>query len=112
MLFHAKLPLFIWVEAFLNAVYLINRLLSSVFKMQTPFFKLFGKHPDYHSLKVFGCRCFPYLKDKNKFSPKTYPCVFIGYDSLQKGYRCYNPASKRVYVSRHVVFDEQTLPYA
>ncbi|KAH0639560.1 hypothetical protein KY290_036824 [Solanum tuberosum] len=27
----------------------------------------------------------------NKFQPKTFPCVFIGYSSLHKGYRCYNP---------------------
>lgn len=112
MLFYAKFPLFLWVEVFLTAVYLINRFTSSMLKMQTPFFKLFGQHSDYNSLNIFSCRCFSYLNGKNKFSPKTYPCVFIGYSSLHKGYRCYHPASRKNYVSRHVVFNEKTLPYA
>jgi hypothetical protein len=114
MLFHAQLPKRFWVDAFLTAVYLINRLPSSVLKMETPFFKLHGIHPDYNSLKVFGCRCFPYLRNyaKNKFTPKSYPCVFLGYSPIHKGYRCLHPPSKRVYLSRHVIFDEKIFPYA
>ena len=34
-------------------------------------------------------RCFPYIKGNNKFSRKTYHCVFIRYNDLHKGYRCY-----------------------
>ncbi|KAH0734949.1 hypothetical protein KY285_010656 [Solanum tuberosum] len=111
LLLYANLPLFLWVEAFLTAVFLINRLSSSVLKMATPFAKLYGEQPDYNSLKVFGCRCFPYIKGSSKFNPKTYPCVFIGYDSLHKVYRCYHPSRRRAYISRHVVFNENTLPY-
>ncbi|OIT03203.1 hypothetical protein A4A49_57448, partial [Nicotiana attenuata] len=60
-----------------------------------------------------GEKCFPYLKgqNKDKFQPKTFPCVFIGYSLLHKGYRCYHPQSKRVLLSRHVIFDELHLPY-
>lgn len=113
MLFNAKLPLSLWVDAFLTAVYLINRLPSTVLKMESPFFMLFKQYPEYRSLRIFGCQCFPYLRDygKNKFSPKTYPCVFIGYSSLHKGYRCLHPSTKRVYISRHVIFNENCFPY-
>ena len=76
----------------------------------TPFVKLFREQLDYNNLKVFGCRCFSYNKGNNKFSPKTYPCVFIGYNSLHKGYRCYHSFTRRVYISRHDVLDENTLP--
>uniref|UniRef100_A0A2N9F269 Reverse transcriptase Ty1/copia-type domain-containing protein n=1 Tax=Fagus sylvatica TaxID=28930 RepID=A0A2N9F269_FAGSY len=51
MLFHAQLPKYLWVDAFTTAVYLINRLPSSVLQMQTPFYKLYGIHPTYSSLK-------------------------------------------------------------
>ncbi|XP_019239916.1 PREDICTED: uncharacterized protein LOC109219897 [Nicotiana attenuata] len=54
---------------------------------------------------------FSLLERKKKFSPKTYTCVFIGYSSLHKVYRCYHPPTRRVFISRHVVFDENTLPY-
>jgi hypothetical protein len=96
MLFHAQLPKNLWIEAFIMAVYLINRLPSSKLAMDTPFFKLHGVHPDYNSLKVFWCRCFPYLRDyaKNKFEPKSYPCIFIGYSPLHKSYRCLHPPTK------------------
>jgi len=77
LLLHTNLPLFLWIEAFLTAVFLINRLPSTVLKMVSPFVKLYGEQSNYNSLKVFGCRCFPYIKGSNKFSQKTYHCVFI-----------------------------------
>lgn len=114
MLFHAKLPRFLWVEALLTAVFLINRLPSQAIQMESPFDRLFQTHPDYSVLKVFGCRCFPYLRDRasSKFEPKSYPCVFIGYSTIHKGFRCYHPPSRKVFLSRHVVFDEHVFPYA
>ena len=111
LLLYANLPLFLCVEGFLTALLLINILCSSVLKMVTPFVKLYGEQPNYNNLKVFGCRCFSYIKGSNKFSPKTYPYAFIGYRSLHKKYRCYHPSTRRVYISKHVVFDENTLPY-
>lgn len=101
MLFHAKLPKFFWVEAFLTAMFLINRLPSQAIAMESPFYRLFSRHPDYSILKVFGCRCFPYLKDRasTKFEPKSYPCIFIGYSSIHKGFRCFHPPSRKAYIS-------------
>ena len=97
--------------AFPTAIFLINRLSSSVLKMVTPFVKLYGEQPNYNNLKVFGCRCFSYIKGSNKFSFKNYSCVFIGYNNLHKGYRCYHPSTRGVYISMHVVFDKKTLLY-
>ncbi|KAH0698701.1 hypothetical protein KY284_012916 [Solanum tuberosum] len=51
LLFHAKLPQFLWVEAFLTVVFLINRMPSLVLKHGIPFVKLFGASPDYNSLE-------------------------------------------------------------
>lgn len=113
MLFHANIPLFLWTEIFLAAVYLINRMPTSVLLNDSPYSKLYGKEPNYRSLRVIGCLCYPSLRYQggNKFVKKTYPCVFIGYSTIHKGYRCYEPKSKRVYISRHVVFDEGKFLY-
>ena len=45
MLFNDKLPLILWINAFLTTVYLINRLPSTVLKMESPFFMLFKQYP-------------------------------------------------------------------
>lgn len=47
LLAHASIPLKFWDEAFLTAVFLINRLPSKVIDNQTPFERLFQKTPDY-----------------------------------------------------------------
>ncbi|KAL5715327.1 hypothetical protein ACHQM5_017160 [Ranunculus cassubicifolius] len=113
MMFNGYVPRRFWVEAFSSAVWLINRLPSRVLDMNSPYEKLYGRVPNYASLRVFGCRCFPYLRDyaKNKFDPRSLPCVFLGYSDQYKGYRCLHPSTGRVYTSRHVVFDESMFPF-
>ena len=113
-MFQAQIPLTLWVEAFMTATYLINLMHLSIVSMKSPYEKLFKKAPDYKQLRIFGCRCFPYLRDynKNKFEKKSLPCVFLGYNPIHKGYRCLDPDTKRVYISRHVKFDESVFPFA
>lgn len=79
-----------------------------------PSILLFHKTPDYSTLKPFGCACFPWLKPymPHKLVPKSICCVFLGYCTTSKGYRCYDPIGDRVYVSRHVRFEEHSFPYA
>lgn len=43
---------------------------------------------------------------KDKFEPRSFPCIFMGYSDKHKGYRCLYISTGRVYISRHVVFDE------
>lgn len=94
------------------AVYHINGLPSAVLKFLTPYERLFKHKPDYKMLKCFGCACYPYLKDynKHKFDYHSSKCIFIGYSQSHKGYKCLH-ASGRVYIARHVFFDELSFPY-
>ncbi|KAG6489183.1 hypothetical protein ZIOFF_050443 [Zingiber officinale] len=41
-----------------------------------------------------------------KFDKKAIRCIFVGYDSQRKGWKCCDPTSERCYTSRNVVFDE------
>lgn len=38
--------------------------------------------------------------------------MFLGYSDKHKGYRCLYPPTGRVYISRHVIFDEINFPFA
>jgi histone deacetylase 1/2 len=60
-----SMPLKFWDEAFLTAVYLINRLPSKVIDNQSPLECLFKQTPDYKSLRTFGCACWPNLRPYN-----------------------------------------------
>nr|CAD1841788.1 unnamed protein product [Ananas comosus var. bracteatus] len=42
----------------------------------------------------------------SKFDKKAVRCIFVGYDSERKGWRCCDPTTGRCYTSRNVVFDE------
>ncbi|CAJ2652486.1 unnamed protein product [Trifolium pratense] len=108
LLLSASVPCEFWGEAIRTAVHAINRIPSSITSGLSPFEKLYGSTPDYSSLKVFGSTCFvlrPQV-ERNKLSPRSTICVFLGYGEGQKGYRCYDSSSKKLYVSRHVVFLE------
>jgi hypothetical protein len=65
-------------------------------------------------LKIFGCACWPHLRpyNKHKLSFRSKPCVFIGYSSLHKGYKCLDIDTGRVYISRDVIFDEAIFPFS
>ncbi|XP_057470914.1 retrovirus-related Pol polyprotein from transposon RE2 isoform X1 [Actinidia eriantha] len=79
---------------------------------RSPYEYLHGQFPNYSLLRVFGSSCFVLLprKDRTKLSARCVLCVFLRYEIHQKGYRCYDPITKKLYVSRHVTFFER-LPY-
>ena len=102
----ASTPSQFWGEAALTAVYTINQCPSPIVQNQTSYDLLFGSSLSYDLLRVFGCVCFVLLQDHegNKLQSHSRLCCFLRYGIGQKGYRCYDPISKRLRVSRHVVF--------
>jgi transposase InsO family protein len=114
LLAQSHLPTTFWVDAFLHAAYIINQLPTPQLSNVSPFFKLFHRSPDYSLLRVFGCACYPLLRPylPNKLTFKSKQCIFIGFSPNHKGYKCFDPVSQRVYLSRHVVFDETLFPAA
>ena len=108
LLLSAKVSAPFWGEAALHAVHAINRIPSPVIHNQIPYECLFGSPPDYHHLCSFGSACFVLLQSHkhNKLESWSRLCCFVGYGETQKGYRCYDPVSHRLRVSRNVVFWE------
>jgi len=44
----------------------------------------------------------------HKLDFRSKPCIFLGYHYA--GYKCLDPVTNKVYLSRHVVFDESSFP--
>ena len=108
---HASLPPIFWDEICSSVVYLINRLPNH--SALIPYTKLLQKEPDYTLLRVIGCQCFPHIRpyNTNKLEPRALPFLFLGYATTQKGYRCLHLPSQKLYISRHVQFDETYFPF-
>jgi hypothetical protein len=67
-----------------------------------------GKKPSLTHLKVFGCEAYVYVPKENtsKLDKKDEKCIFIGYKYVLKGYKLWNPKTKKVVYSQDVVFRE------
>ena len=114
LLFQASMPPSYWVEALSTATSLINILPTKTLDFGTPHLALFGTPPAYDHLRVFGCKCYPNLSAtaSHKLTPRSTLCVFLGYSAHHKGYRCLDMSSNQIIISRHVIFDETSFPFA
>ena len=65
LLASASMPLKFWDEAFLTAVHLINMWPSRTIDNETPTERLLHVTPDYNTLCIFGCACWPNLRPYN-----------------------------------------------
>jgi hypothetical protein len=103
------LPGMFWGEAVNCAVYLLNRTLSKSTRDRTPYELWTGSRPVVSHLSVFDCIAHvkatqPSLK---KLDDRSIPMIFVGYELGSAAYRCYNPVTKRVHISRDVILDEE-----
>ena len=113
MLFNGHVPSSYWIHAFRSAVHIINRLPTRVLNNKSPFEVLFLRAPSYDHFRPFGCQVYPYLRDyaEHKLSPRSLPCIFLGYCAQYKGYECLDPDSSCVFITLHAKFDELFFPF-
>ena len=102
------LPITFWAKARNTAIYILNCSFTKALKGMTPlqaFFvmKLFAAY-----FGVFGSDCFVHVPDANrtKWDPKSHKCIFLGYSDEANDYRLYNLVTKKVLVSRDVIFSK------
>ncbi|GAA0162902.1 hypothetical protein LIER_18896 [Lithospermum erythrorhizon] len=113
LMFQYHLPKSFWGDAVLTSTYLINRLPSHILDWKSPYEMLNKEAPDISHLRVFGCLVFftNIVPHKEKFAPRAFPAIFLGYPPSQKAYKLFDIVNHKVIISRDVVFYEHLFPY-
>lgn len=111
MLINSNLQKQYWAEAVATAAYITNRCPTRALSYATPEEIWSGKKPDLRHLKVFGCEAMVKIpKEKlQKLDAKASKMTFIGYCDTTKGYRLIDQKSKKIVLSRDVVFMENSI---
>jgi hypothetical protein len=102
-----------WSCAVNTIVFLRNRTFSRVVGLSggVPLTLLTQVEPDASKFRVFGWAVFAEVPDKlrRKFGEKAVRGVMVGYPPDARGYHVYNPVTRRISASVHVMFQE-TVP--
>ncbi|CAM8901857.1 unnamed protein product [Rhodiola kirilowii] len=111
---HASVPKCFWGDCVMTAAYIINRTPTPLLGGKAPYEVLFGAAPSLAHMRVFGCLCYvsSIPKFRDKFDPRAYPCVFLGYPYGKKAYKVYCLHSHKILVSRNVHFFEDIFPFS
>ena len=106
MLHEKDLPKRFWGKAANTVVCLQNRISTKAVKNLTPFEAWYGYKPSLKFLRVFGCLCFTYIPQvkRDKLDKKSEVGIFVGYSTISKAYRVFQPHTSRVIVRRDVHF--------
>ena len=112
LLIGTHVPSRYWDDAVATAVHLLNRMPTKVLTFQTPL-KVLSNHVPLPTVlmippRIFGCVAFVHLhkNQRTKLDPCAVRCLFLGYGLHKKGYRCFDPTTKRTYITMDVTFLE------
>ena len=105
---HMEVPNYLWGEAVRHATYLINRVATRVLNLKTPYEMLKDKRPNIEHVRIFGCVAYAKIESTHlkKLDNRSRMLIHLGTEPGSKAYRLVDPTSRRIVVSRDVVFDE------
>ncbi|CAM8959850.1 unnamed protein product [Rhodiola kirilowii] len=100
-----------WPEAVNWSIHILNRSPTVAVQNITPQEAWNGGKPDVEYFKIFGCIAFAHIPDqkRKKLDDKGEKCIFLGVSEQSKAYKLYNPVTKKIVISRDVIFDEERI---
>ena len=112
MLCGAGLEKSFWGEGILTAAYLKNRTVhSSLQGPATPEERWSGHKPSVKHLRIFGSKVGVLVprQYRGAADSKSWSGTMVGYSPSHKGWRIWNPRTKKVRVERNVIFHEKEI---
>jgi hypothetical protein len=111
MLYESGMPTAFWGVALAAFIHTSNRFSTSALPDKTPHEAFYGSKPDLSRLRVWGCTAHVLIqRDKRplgSLGSHMEKCVFLGYPQGYKGWKFYNPVTKKVVISERADFDER-----
>jgi len=98
-----------WAECLAALVHVINRCPTSAVEGKTSYEVWHRSKPSVSHLRVWGCVAYVHIqRDKHgKLGSHMEKCIFIGYPEGYKGWKFYNPETKKVIICERADFDER-----
>ena len=98
------------------ATHLINWTPSKVLDISAPIDLLSSEFPHVSlktnlPTKIFGCVVYAHVHNAGKLDHPSLNCIFLGYSTTQKRYKCYHPTSRKILVTADAKFDEMKMFY-
>lgn len=68
-----------------------------------------GCKPIVAYFRIFGCIAYAHIPDatRKKLDDKGQKCILLGVSDESKAYKLFNPITKKIVISRDVIFDEE-----
>ena len=108
MLNEKQVPKAFWPEVMSWCVHIHNRCPTVVVENKTPEEAWSGEKPMVEYFQIFGCVAHVHVPDqrRSRLDDKCRKCVFLGVSDESKAWRLYDPVSKKIIISKDVVFEE------
>jgi hypothetical protein len=112
MIAESNLPPSFWGLCFAAHLHVWNRLPTAPLPHTTPYEGWFKRKPDVSHLRVWGCTAYVYIQRDKRKSLESHmeKCIFVGYPTGYKGWKFYNPTTKKYIICERAEFDERYFP--
>ena len=111
LLIRSCIPKSFWPEAVNWSIHILNRCPILVVQNMTPEEAWSRRKPAVDHFRIFGCVAYAHIPNqkRKKLDDKGEKCSFLGVSDQSKAYKLYNPNTKKILVSRDVIFYEDQI---
>jgi hypothetical protein len=109
MIHDQHLPMFLWEEASMTAVYVQNISPHKTLRNMTLEEAFTGVKPKVGHFRIFGCPVYIHIpkEKRTKLDPSGRKGTFVGYSESSKAYQIYILGQRQIEVRRDVTFEEE-----
>ena len=108
LLSEKEMPRTLWADAARWTAHVLNRSFTKSIKDKVPEERWSGIKPKVDYFRVFGSISHVHIPEQKriKLDDRSRKCILLGVSDESKAYRLYDPITKKITISRDVIFEE------